>query len=184
MPARGSILDPEEARALPARVIADLFGAHPPQPTADLLVGALLTPFYDPRIRRRKTYDEGYEHWFSPRWLPAYWQRFLVREGRTSEAEAHLAILDEIALRPETTGDDPLLSTAMRHVIQRARVLATVCRERRFPEQWFCPFWPRYDNVFRKRPPQAAPARMVEVMGLMAARPPELGSHWSPLVDG
>ena len=78
LPERGSVLDPEKARALPARVIEALFGERPPQPTADLLVGAVLTPFYDPRIRIRKTYDEGYEHWFSPHWLPAYWHRFLV----------------------------------------------------------------------------------------------------------
>ena len=78
LPERGSILDADEARTLPARVIEALFGERPPQPSADVLVGAVLTPFYDPRVRSRRTYDEGYEHWFSPHWLPAYWHRFLV----------------------------------------------------------------------------------------------------------
>jgi hypothetical protein len=181
LPPRGARLDAREAALLPGRVIEAVFGASPPQPAADILVGAVLTPFYDPQLRPRKTYDDTREPWFTPHWLPAYRHRFLVREGRTAEAEAHLAALDAAASMPPPEVSDPLLAAAARHVIQRARVLAEVCRARRLPERWSCLFWPRTDNVFRRGPPDATPRGLVEAMGIMESRPPELGSHYRPL---
>src|SRR5262249_51556195 len=153
----------------------------PPQPSADILAGAVLSPFYDPRLHLRKRYDEGNELWSTPHWLPAHWHRFLIREGREREAEAHLAALDAAAAAkvPEASGG--ALPAATGHVIRRARVLGGVCRTRRLPDRWYCLFWPRVESVFRKHPPAGTPARLIEAMGLMEGRlPPAIGDYYNP----
>lgn len=183
LPPRGAKLDSALAEQIVPRAIEALLGPNPPQPSADIIAGAVLSPLYAPQTRLRRSYHEGYQHWFTPHWLPAYWHRFLTREGRTTEAEAHLALLDALAATPVPAIEEPLLAAATRHVIQRAKVLAEVCRARKLPEQWGCPFWPRTDNVFRKEPPGGAPRGLVEAMGIMASRPPSIGTYYRPAED-
>lgn len=175
LPEHGSPLDLGEAAKAVPRVIDWLMGRNPPRRSAELLAGAVLSPLYTPRTRVRSQYYDRGRGWSTPHWLPAYWHQLLVREGRHAEAEAHLAFLDAVAALPLPASPDRLFTTATRHVVQRARVLAEVCRTGTLPERWTCLFWPRTESEFRWAPPDGAPAGLVEAMEQMARHPPKLG---------
>lgn len=178
LPERGARLDPAEVMRLVPRVVDWLMGLGPARRSAEVLAGAALSPFYAPRLRVRTTYHALEQPWASPHWLPACWYLFLVREGRGAEAEAHLQLLDAVAALPQPEGSDPLWAAAARHVIQRAAVLAEVCRAGRIYGDWSDLFWHLDRGAFRRKPPAGAPRGLLDAIREMKPNPPDLPDRW------
>lgn len=174
LPERGVRLDPAEVLALVPRVVDELMALGPARRPAEVLVGAVLSPFYLPRLRVRTRYHALEPPWATPHWLPAHWYVFLVREGRSAEAAAHLQFLDAVAELPAPMGSDPLWTTATRHVIQRARLLAEVCRAGQLPSDWGDRFWYDGRGAFRRKPPPGAPRGLLDAIQEMRPNPPSL----------
>lgn len=174
LPERGARLDPDDVLRLVPRVIEGLLALGPARRSAEVLAGAVLSPFYLPRLRIRTRYNVLEPPWASPHWLPAHWYVFLVREGRSAEATSHLQFLDAVAALPTPPASDPLWGAATRHVIQRAVVLAEVCRAGQIPIDWFDRFW--YDNcaAFRRKAPPGAPRGLFDAIREMKPNPPSL----------
>lgn len=174
LPERGLRLDPAEATGLTPRIVDWLMALGTARRSAEILAGAVLSPFYMPRLRVRTRYEVLEPPWASPHWLPAHWYVFLVREGRITEAEAHLQFLDAVAALPLPAASDPLWDAATRHLIQRARLLAEVCRAGQIPIDWFDHFWYRDRGAFRRKPPAGAPRGLVDAIREMKPNPPNL----------
>ena len=119
-----------------------LFPDREPTPSERLLVEATASPFCD---------DAGASPSWAPPplWLPVYWHRHLVANGRHAEADRHLAVLDAVAAplgeddpergwEPGWGFEEGAVRLAARYVRRQARVQAAACREGSLPPRWSC----------------------------------------------
>lgn len=133
---------------LAAAVERALTAPYPPPPLAGLVVGCTASAFWRSHREPYRTYHAAPRpSAHSPHWLPVYWYEHLATSGRTDEARELLKFLEAISAtpRPAETGWDPKMSLeegavalATRHVRDRARILATACRDGALPESHWC----------------------------------------------
>jgi hypothetical protein len=152
-PARALAGTPEHLWTRLAELLAP---TAPPRHGVDLIVGAVVTPFWRDEVTPAQSYEELHKQsGHHPGYLPVYWYRYLVAQQRKKEAEQWLAWLDRLAafqppvLEPWTggvAGGELAVRAALAHVQLRAPGLAEICRTGTLPEGTGCHLftWPQY----------------------------------------
>jgi hypothetical protein len=127
-----------DATAFQSELRGRLFGAEPPQPEADLVIGALAFRFWDQWPAVTESYDAIERFRFlSPRWLPFYWHVMT----HPQDGGAMLRLLDGLAAGTSDAIPTDALTAAAAYVRERSRVLAAACRAGALPAQSRCFFW-------------------------------------------
>lgn len=186
---RALALPTPEARALggsPDRVGARmrelLTATAPPLFGVDVLVGAVATPFWRDEALRGTHYAAVSRFQDSPQYLPVYWYRHLVAEGRTAEAEAWRAWLERVAAlepvdaqpwTPGESGEELVARTALAYLRFRSVTLAETCRTGKLPEGERCYFFARPEARERLVHDESYPPEFREVLRQVASRNPK-----------
>lgn len=120
------------------RVAVLLFGRNPPQPLADLLIGASAYRFWDRWPVSASSY-RFQQRWNSPFWMPFYWKDALGG----SEFERFVEVLNDLKSKTfieETTGDFQF-TMAAEHVCRAATLWGEACQAGELPKGQWCHFW-------------------------------------------
>jgi hypothetical protein len=143
LPAPRQLAFPSDPAGFQAALRQRLFGPNPPQPAADLLVGALAFPFWLAPRPKQATYPGKSLRWNSPRFLPFYWHQTLAEPER----QAFRALLDQVArtpaeaIRPEWDALGCGSEAAATYLAGQAAALAAICRAGALPPDESCYFW-------------------------------------------